>query len=47
MKVDWYPTAHHFNEHPNSTRIAEMFEDAELLGKWARKEPHTLARLNL
>ena len=47
LKIDWYSAAHHFKEYPRPTRIAEMFENAELLGKWAPDEAHALARLHL
>jgi hypothetical protein len=47
LNLNWYPAVHHFKEYPNAARVAEMLEDAELLGKRARNEPYRLARSHL
>jgi hypothetical protein len=47
LKLNWYPAVHHFKEYPNAARVAEMLEDAKVLGERARNEPYRLARLHL
>jgi hypothetical protein len=47
LKLNCYPAVHHFKEYPNAARVAEILEDAEVLGKRARNEPYRLARLHL